>query len=394
MKTSSRDRGESRWPDLPEELLAEICKLLTWTDSVRLRGICQSWRNSIPSILGNPPRFPLQLPYPMSDYNHSSRRQPPSANLTLTLLQSTTYIFHPNPRRLSDPDSSDSDCWFVTAQERWEPTGLKVRLLNPITQQQLKGFSGKSMDFRDCCCVTEAFRTYTQNEEKVSGIQGKAKRVIIYPEPGSGCAWKEDYLVLAISGNGRLGYLRFGDKNWIPINGDFRYYDDITIYRGKLYVVDQWGLLSMINSSMKPIKVAAPVYEDDRKYLAVSLGDLYLIDMTVKFPKVIEIRVYKLNEEEHDWDRVKSIGDRMLFVGVEGAFFLSAHILRGGLKGNCIYFALESRKIVTLIREGPEDLDVQRIGVFNLEDGSITDLTSFPGYSKIFWPPPPWIRLD
>ncbi|KAF2312476.1 hypothetical protein GH714_034809 [Hevea brasiliensis] len=116
----------------------------------------------------------------------------------------------------------------------------------------------------------------------------KVNKVIVYPD----FAWNkiEDCTVLAItehgrkSGHGRLCYWRFGDENWTIVNGGFCYYCDIIVYKGQFYVVDKWGMLSVIDfSSSRAKKIAAPLYREGiEKFLVESCGDLYLVDGFVK----------------------------------------------------------------------------------------------------------------
>ncbi|XP_057998210.1 F-box protein SKIP23 [Hevea brasiliensis] len=238
----------------------------------------------------------------------------------------------------------------------------------------------------------------------------RVNKVIVYPD----FAWNkiEDCTVLAItehgrkSGHGRLCYWRFGDENWTIVNGGFCYYCDIIVYKGQFYVVDKWGMLSVIDfSSSRAKKIAAPLYREGiEKFLVESCGDLYLVDGFVKGEcdrqsnaetqcMVVDFRVYKLNEEEHDWDPVKSIGDRIFFVG-HSSFSTSAQDF-SELEGNCIIFI--DKTILPKKGGGFESFHDQFMGVFNLVDGSIGRLT-FPlhnrPYSHIFGPSPTWINAD
>jgi hypothetical protein len=215
-----------------------------------------------------------------------------------------------------------------------------------------------------------------------------------------------EYGVLAIFHEGKLGYWRFDEKEWKFIDETSFNYDDIIVYRGQAYVVDRLGTIYWINSSLNLIQYSPPLYGcGSQKTLVESDGDFYVVDRffhgerrtwndelhsDVAYPfrylpicqaKTVSIKVYKLDEEWGTWVNISSLGDKVFVLGNECSFSVSAKDF-SGRKGNCIYFI--------------DPLDASRQGelsggdarVCDLSSGRISKVANFPGHSCMLWPPP------
>ncbi|OMO55748.1 hypothetical protein CCACVL1_27047 [Corchorus capsularis] len=173
------------------------------------------------------------------------------------------------------------------------------------------------------------------------------------------------------------------------------------VYRGRFVAVDRCGTVSIVDFSSKPkvTKYTPPIFNGgSKKHLAVFCEHLYLVDRYLDrarttqnpyekvYAKVVAFKVHKF-DEEWGWKGVTSLDDKMLFIGKWLNFFVPTKEL-SGCKGNCIYFIDEKRTWY-------DDEDKASVGstgdgmaVFSLEDGKIGKLSSFSGYSDMFWPPP------
>ncbi|XP_049381406.1 probable F-box protein At1g65740 [Solanum stenotomum] len=58
-----------------------------------------------------------------------------------------------------------------------------------------------------------------------------------------------------------------------------------------------------------------------------------------KCPK--EIKIYRLDEEQHEWIAVHTLGDRIFFVGDDCCFSVSSSDFGDQCRGNCIYYVTE-----------------------------------------------------
>lgn len=126
---------------------------------------------------------------------------------------------------------------------------------------------------------------------------------------------------------------------------------DILHYRGQFYAVDNFG--SVFVCELKPlVKVtqiaSAPVENKAyRWYLVESMGELllvarYMIDKPRPFLYAYETKkfeVFRIDQRtEIEVVKVKSLGDRMLFLGTVPSISLSARD-RPGFEENRIYFS-------------------------------------------------------
>ncbi|EEF40658.1 conserved hypothetical protein [Ricinus communis] len=87
----------------------------------------------------------------------------------------------------------------------------------------------------------------------------------------------------------------------------------------------------------------------------------------------------KHQHKEYDWNMVKSIGDRLFFIGCgfNHSFSISGQDFSGA-KGNCIFFKSEK----SIQEDDVEGCDCH-IGVYNVENGKIVRLTSLLEFPDI-----------
>lgn len=286
-----------------------------------------------------------------------------------------------------------------------------MRLLDPLSRSRIqrlpKSFPKvlNSLTFR----VHEIGRVYSLQYVGFRNERATNKKVVM-----SSCPVGVDCAIMAIFSSGKLGYLSLRHGKWTTID-DPHPFDDIIYHKGQFYCVNYEGRVLIINSPSQISEIASPRYGvqfgGQIKHLVESSGDLFLVDRYLNpsgecyvnengqdytgsdhdfrycgnpdYP--ICFKVYKLNHEEKDWVRVKSLGGRALFVGDGCSFSIPAQDL-AGCKENCIYF----REIFFTERHG--DHPGYGAGIFELENGTVGPLSSFAGYSHIFWPPPTWLK--
>ncbi|GMY11139.1 putative F-box protein At1g65770 [Fagus crenata] len=318
--------------DLPMELLPTIIKSLeTRIDVLQFRSVCNSWRSNCPPFI---PASPLEFPHPA----------------TLYLMQ-----------RLKPSTSDDNKGMLIKVEEtnssrnRYEPNSLNL------------------MDFR----ALELTKSYTLICQRSSFSFRRFNRVFpmrglnkVVKFPNSARINVNDSAVFIVYSNGKLGFAKCGDEN-MSIVGDCCMYDDIVVYKGQLYVVDRWGRVWSIRSSLELVPFSHLIDGSDlcsRKYLVESCGALYVVDKERRSRHGTTPEVYKLNEEELGrWDFVNSLGDRAFVLCNDCCFSISAEEF-SGFKRNCIYFTEQNGT-----------------RVFNLEDGSFEDLANFQ-HSHPAWP--------
>ncbi|XP_059645486.1 F-box protein SKIP23-like [Cornus florida] len=439
-----------QWSQLPEELLSLISKkhLNTRIHNLRLRSVCRSWRSSIPLFNKPPPPPPPHPPPPPlphlapSPTNRNRLVQVRKAKLDgfFSLTETTIYLLQPPNQQNPKPNTPISIPWLVRVEEI---ENGKKRALHPVSQRKMPKRFPKQLNLLNIR-ITEIGKAYrlrfidpTEEEEEEEPYHfcndddddsTRFEKVVPSSSPWSGAG---DYAVMAIK-EGDLWFFKLGDKKWTKIacwKKSFSYddsYHDFVYHKGQFYAVGDKGRIVVIGSDLKPKPIASlgPPYggdddDDKRLRLVKSCGDLFLIDkekniniglyneyevegndmwdpiesLAMDDPlNKVYLKVYKLNETEKKWERVGTLGDRVLFACDAFSYSVSARHY-SGLKGGCIYFSDGSfiEDSGGYDEEDEWSAETADTGVFSLLDAKCGPLASFPDHSQIFWPPPPWL---
>jgi hypothetical protein len=219
-----------------------------------------------------------------------------------------------------------------------------------------------------------------------------------------------DFVLLTIHVSGKLAMFKSVEKRWTIIHDMPSPYDDVILFKGRFYAVDGTGRTVVVGLNSNPSLAANPVYGGDKKYLVESNGELLVVDMYLStdqeevdwdgdeevsqvqldgclYERTVKFKVYKVDEGGQRLVQMKSLGDRVLFLGDDCTFSALASDL-SGCKGNCIYF---TDNFFYTSGEEEGTFKGRDIGVFDLDNGSIAPLSDYPESSKLFWPPPEWV---
>ncbi|CAH9056945.1 unnamed protein product [Cuscuta europaea] len=397
----------SGWSQLPPDLIDLIARhISSEIDFIRFRSVCSSWRFSVPETpyRSYPTRFPVIPNDGISD-----------ASWGFKLSRRTIYLI----RSPGDHDrtASASNSWIV---KLGSDSPHRLRLLNPLSRSHLKPLPS---DFPKCVDISrypilelgQEYALHFINYRPLANSVGEAGN--LYMEKVALCPDKHSsgFVLLTIHVSGRLVVYRSGASNWTVINDLSSPYDDVITKDGRFYAVDNTGRTVVFNmDSMDFSDIAKPVFGGDKKFLVESCGDLLMVDkyLTVG-PKddlgyseefefyeeldcfmnerTLKFKVYKLDEEGHQWVKVSSLKDRILFLGENCTFSALVSDLNSECKGNCILFADLLLYDKDEEDEGGGVWTFHGIGMSDLESGNIGPISSNAGYSELFWPPPPWI---
>ncbi|KAI7992660.1 F-box protein SKIP23 [Camellia lanceoleosa] len=371
MDANGDDDKQVQWSTLPKDVIPILInRLETRIDLLRFRSVCRSWRSSSAASLSPQPPFPLLSP----------RRRPPP-----------WHLHRRRDHRLPPPT---------------------VRRNSPQNYFPLSNQEVNLLEFR----ISQVHNSYTfRNLELLNrkpieaGLPFVKKIVVLGSNPDSRIVvvvyemWDLD---------GRLAMLRVGDDSWTPIYTQHFVCDDVIVYKGNFYTVDRSGRAFVLDPNMNLIEIAPPPTNENgkkkKKHLVESIGDLLLVDKYFELHErnvyyykdgkervkssnremVSEMRVYRLNEDEHRWVEVRSLEDQILFVGDDCSYSVSAREFPG-CRGNRVVY--EDRAVASQIEEEDELFDglwVYQIGVFNLGNGRVRSLATCPQLARIFWPPP------
>ncbi|XP_062102727.1 putative F-box protein At1g65770 [Humulus lupulus] len=407
------------WSLIPDEIWAAIGRYLdNPIDVLRFRSVCSSWRTLTPPFDHSTllPRFNFPVP------TYSSTFQ-------AFVSETTVYRINlPNLHLAHNPSTSSSSSdfakgWLIKIEEYQRG---KFRLLDSLSCRRIKDIacfpSDNLFDISQLSLtkLTTAYALkYVAGSSSIAGVN----RVVL--SPNSHLGRPEDCSIFVIYDNGKLGFAKNGEEDITLVDYRILDYNDLTVFRGQPYVVDRWGTVSWIDSSLRVVQYSPPLFGlGHRKHLVVSKDELFVVDRYLdenrtpypdessitdndgvnfnmlqrhprrrrrydfNHPKSVDFKVYKLDEEWGRWVEVKCLGDDESFVlTYDCCFSISASEFEG-FRENCIYFTEQFDMDLALRKLG-------RLGgcVFSLEDHTIEDLPSTPGYSQIFWPPPIPTRL-
>ncbi|XVE93930.1 hypothetical protein REPUB_Repub01dG0236500 [Reevesia pubescens] len=395
------------WTQLPKELLDLISKRLDNSfDVIRFRSVCSTWRSTVTSPKRHrlAPRFPI-LPDAGGMVNTS---------FGFSLSKRTVFLLgSPKTNIQSDPSTS----WVIKIEE--DVPNNRIQLLNPLSRSRFDSLpddfpkSLNLLDFKVLELGDEYVLHYLNHLSYLGDVGNLYMEKVVLSCLDNNA---NDFVLLTIHVSGKLAMFKSSDKKWTIIQDMPSPYDDVILYKGNFYAVDNTGRTVLVGLDFEISVIGMPVFGGDKKFLVESKGELLLVDMYLSIEaeegscswaglgfveeyfenlafymneRTVRFKVFKLDEGSKEWVEVKNLDDRVLFLGDDCTFSAQAEDL-SVCRGNCIIFA--DNFFYSL---GAEDGSSERcdVGVFDLENGSIGPLRKFPQFSKLFWPPPCWISL-
>ncbi|XP_040364185.1 uncharacterized protein LOC112176376 [Rosa chinensis] len=233
---------------------------------------------------------------------------------------------------------------------------------------------------------------------------------------------QDNYVVVALSDHDSLDFIK-GRQDWYhieckPYLAEFEHckFTDAIFYRGQIYMADNCcGIIAVFDYKSKQQmyleKLCTPFQNlsqrAERAYLVESIkGDLLYILRFTTLKSLDEghvtenFRVYKmvLNGSIVEHVEIKSIGDEALFVGDSHSISLLASSSSGSCQPNSIYFTDDSINFCLYLDNygGLQVLDKNievkvDMGIFHLEDGTISQYYPKYSFDSKLLPPAFWI---
>ncbi|KAK4592012.1 hypothetical protein RGQ29_016475 [Quercus rubra] len=381
----------SKWADLPDLILSEIMRRLSfYNDFVIFGAICKSWRSVY--SLENPPLSP-RCPWLMLA---EEKEQKSHTRVFVNLFDNKVYNFK-LPELVGKKCIGTSFGWLVSVG-----TDFQVNLFHPLSKHLLITHE------YDCDCI-----------------------------------------IMVIYGNGRsLAFTRPGYKAWIDIPSHSGSISDIAFYKGKFYAVNCHGeaFVCHTDDDIPFIESIAPrppaTQEIIQMYIVESSGDLFVVSrfrgddiedenvhesegegegededeeekindnayVTIGFTILkLECSTKVRSKYKYKWvkarlhghaifgvvsvsdtcrtpERVDSLGDQALFVGDNSSVSLFASSFNG-CKANCIYYTDDYVEVFPFtLNGGGYDM-----GVFSVEDGEYKH--HYEGESLSYFSTPLW----
>ncbi|KAM7523750.1 hypothetical protein LguiA_013652 [Lonicera macranthoides] len=399
-----------QWSKLPGDLLDTIDEnLVMYSDKVRVRAVCDSWNSHLQKIPNHRLR---QLPWLLQAFKNNKK----ASHGLFNLLEEQFYLLDLPAEAQGILFIGSSHGWVLTIQDLdINNRALDICLINPLTRAVIQ--LPPRLAFPDVVeyCVDNVGEEYAMVSDS-NDAEGMRDGIhvhfisqihllcligkIILSSPPS----YDDCVVVAIYGEKpRLAYCKCNDKKWMPLMEDnFIAYSDIIFYKRKLYALTAQGRLLFfenISPESKAIEIVSEGPPGRRCFpmylVECSDGGLLMVCRYVDFfdgehkdsiVRTIGFGVYKLDQGNSSWIKVKDIGEDMLFLGCNSSMSMSSRNFPG-YKGNRIYFT-DSPFSYSGKENEQENSD---IGVFNLEDGSFEPPSGFKCDPKFLWPPPIWV---
>ncbi|KAJ4841613.1 hypothetical protein Tsubulata_004902 [Turnera subulata] len=404
------DSNNRQWTTLLSDLLRKIAGCLdSRLDILRFRWVCHSWRSSVPLPL--PPPVVLKLPYPIGEDTN------PNTDLCGHCILSESYVLSIQPRTaLQSATTGTSSNTTATTTSSTTPWIVRIQFSESVNLVFKDLFSSspvhdvdkrrlpKVLDLADYE-VNELCRAYELEFVDRSGRRPcsgdhswstQVRQVVISGKIGDG------FTVMVLKNDGKLAVWRMGDDKWIDVGDqtpEGSSYRSTAYHRGKFYAVCDNRLTVTIDSVSLSIREVAPAKQPcrDRKVLVESSGDLLLVlleeswvdyfDFEDEVTLKISFAIEKLDEDKHEWiPETDGLKDRLLFTCEHWSLSVSAKDFPG-YEENCIYC------IDPGCFESDCDHPYTGIIVHDVASGNPRPLcSSVHGCSKIFWPPPRWLK--
>ena len=377
--------SHSQWSLLPTDLLNTIeAHLELYVDKVRLRCVCSSWRSSLSEM---PNHKACQLPWLLLPYKD---------NVIGTSNSSSCGFLDPLEKKVHKLELPEiGEKVFKGSAYGWVVVANKndtIYLVNPLTRAKVKlpPYS-KFPDVRkyradkheneyliwSLSPISTPGDSYLTDSTQVRNY--RLKRVVLSSSPSNG----SDFVAVAIySEMGSLAYCKRRDKKWSIIDGTRPPYSDVIFHQGQLYALKCNGQLMVcdIGSYPKPIvtELAPMPYTramDDLCLVGTSSGLMkverrkkagYIYEPRELFIRnTISFNIFKLDTSGRNWYQVKSLGDDVLFLGLNSSLTFSSRDFPL-YKGNSIYFTDVNYNFnLEGTRRGFDE------GVFSLDEGKI-----------------------
>ncbi|XP_044489805.1 F-box protein SKIP23-like [Mangifera indica] len=356
------------WSGLPKDLLVLIAKRLDTSDDLsRFRSVCSTWRSS---VAPKRRRFSGCVPMLPDDNTNIS-----TDSCGLPLSKCTVFLVQ-SPQRATS--------WLIKIEE---DTHNQKRLIYPLNRRRLD--FRKVLDVRNLS-ICEIGHGYVLNY-----VHCHQSSKVALMHIGNSKSDSDGFVLLTVHVSGELAMFKSGHEKWTILQHMQSPFDDVIVYKGRFYAVDNTGTTVIVDCSGCSVNlVESPVFGGGKKYLVECKGDLLLVDMSRRIDAAIfgpymdwlQPPVYKLDEERKEWTKMTDLKDDLLFLGEDCVFSVSANKL-GVSRGNCILFV---DNVYGSSEDEADDDAHRRVGVFDLETGRIELLGNYPELSKLFWPPPGW----
>ncbi|KAJ4843168.1 hypothetical protein Tsubulata_016955, partial [Turnera subulata] len=296
-----QNMAQSRWAELPAELLDEIAKHIgSCVDYVRCRVDCSWWNRSLPKRPQHQRQPISQTPWLMLPYDEKNK----TVGGFYSVDRKKTYHIDVEEAR-GKLCRGSIDGWLVMVED-----GPTVNLLNPLTKDQIALPPQSTLPY-----VT----SYRKDEAMI--LTEKTKNMPL------------------------LAFCKRGDDKWTSLQTPKICCSDIIFYEGKFYAISG-SILVVCDPGYLPNAVTRIVQVPEKGqimwYLVGSpiyglllVSRKYAYDGYIEVPgiddetttaykyRTIAFKVYKFEKRRRPkWKRITELGDNILFLGMNAALLV------------------------------------------------------------------------
>lgn len=315
----------------------------------RFRSVCRTWRSSTPRHLDHPlPNLHLEFVY---EFNEDS-----------WLSKHSLYLLRPHQEGPRQP-------WLINMSE----DGNLNQLWHPIVPHFRFDHHLEMINFMELPVISLGHHLVLHDNqnlfmEKVAAAtwQGDDHFVIIPLFDLEACAW----------------YSHSESRFHITILESKC--DDICVFKGRPCLVYKTGMTIMFNPDMSLELMAASVDLSgiiSTKHLVVSQDkELLLVCHYFAGCSDRAFGVFSLDENERIWVELNNLGDPVIFLGDNCTFIASASDLNVTQGNSLIYY------------QGGYTAYSNGMRIYQFDQHQLSNLSDFPEYAGLFWPPPDWLH--
>ncbi|KAF3340456.1 F-box protein SKIP23 [Carex littledalei] len=301
-------RSKVDWSSFPSELLFLICqKLQHLADFIHFRSVCTSWRLSAPRSVA-----PAQLPWLINLRN-------PDYGACVYSLSSCKFYDVQIPQNVKKKQLVGPGQTYVLARDC---TNNSLSLFNPISGEE-----------HPLPPLPAHFRTF---HPLLLGPNPHKDGIILLCSP---CPFWGRFITFCQTNGEKWSMLEVERENY-----NFTGTISCAFYNGLYFVNSQRGAPTYIINADKGQVVSViepPPGFPWCDYIVESFGDILRVQ--VNNVSGLSFRIYRLDYggQNARWIEMRSIGDRILFLGAYFKFCWTGFTLRScdvkGSRGNCIY---------------------------------------------------------
>ncbi|KAF9617364.1 hypothetical protein IFM89_036285 [Coptis chinensis] len=202
-----------------------------------------------------------------------------------------------------------------------------------------------------------------------------------------------DMVIMGFYDMAELVCFRSCDRMWTkPGDISISIFHDLILYKGQFYTADSTGRTCIVDPHTLNVTVVVNpiVSRGHTNYLTESSGDLFRVCVYLKRvwkrigsirqrcrPIPVRCRVYRWDLKGKEWLEVIDLGDSMFSLSREHSYSVSS-LDFPGCEGNCI-----------LLNDYRNMNNGEGIPVYNMEDGTFTELPVFQATYSYFGHPTP-----